>query len=389
MAPSLTRDIDELVARHLPSGAVTVISDARTSTVLGDQVFRALKGRFDAGHILLPLYVQADEVALSEIEAKSSRADLLVAVGSGTINDLVKLAAHKANKPYIIFPTAASMNGYVSRNASISMHGNKQSLAAQLPLAVLMDMQVICAAPTRLAQAGLGDSLARPTAQADWLLSHHILGTDYDKVPYQLIPAHEEAVFEQAGGILHADREVMEALMKLLLLSGFGMSIAGSSTPASGAEHMIAHAYSMGIEKPDKENLHGEEIAFTTLTCAARQAQLIELAKPPRLMPTVWDKNLDQYFDVQTLASFRPLYDKKSAAINAHFMDGELNLDVWERARSAMGSIHIPPARLQKIAAQAALPNSPAKLGWNENRYAAMCTAARYTRDRFTCLDVA
>jgi len=367
MAASLRHDIDDLVAKFLPSGNVAVVDDARTSTAYGDQVFRALTGRFEANHIMLPLGVKADEDALLEIEQKSKRADLLVAVGSGTINDLVKRASFKAGKPYIIFPTAASMNGYVSKNASISVAGHKETQEAQMPLAVLVDMQVIMDAPLRLTQAGLGDCLARPTAQADWLLSHYLLGTDYDAAPFKMIAEYEEMVFAQAGAILHADREVMEALFKLILVSGFGMTIAGSSAPASGAEHMIAHLMSTG------EHLHGEEIAVTTLDMATRQARMLGLTKL-RCAPA------DVHGDKG--------YMKKREAIMQRFPDGMVPSALWQQAREAIATIHIEPQKLAAIRKQAGLPDDAEKLGWNAEDYRECIEQARFSRDRFTCLDV-
>jgi len=387
MAPNLKRDIDELVAAILPAGNIAVIDDAHTSTAYGDQVRRALAGRYSLTHIMLARGAQADDAALAEIETKSKRADLLVAVGSGTINDLVKLASHKAGKPYIVFPTAASMNGYVSQNASITIAGHKQSVQAQLPLAVFMDMQVITAAPIRLTQAGLGDCLARPTAQGDWLISHHLLGTAYDEAPYQLIAPYEAPVLEQANELLHGDAQAMEALMMLLLLSGFGMTIAGSSIPASGAEHMVAHAYGMGNIPSARVNLHGEEIALTTLHMAKRQQQLMEgdihlaTAEWPRAM-------IDSLFAAEEIASFAPLYEKKKSAAAHAFPGGQVPRGAWEKAREAISAIHIAPEKLEKTIKAAALPDSTLKLGWDANHYAEITRATRFTRDRFTCLDV-
>lgn len=354
-APSLKRDIDELV----PKGKLAVIDDVNTSTAYGDIAARALK----ATHITLSRGVEANEEALAEIEAKSKQADMLVAVGSGTINDLVKYAAFRANKPYVLIPTAASMNGYVSANASITVGGKKQSLAAALPTMVLIDMQTIEEAPARLTQAGIGDSLARPTAQADWLLAHHVLGVAYDDAPFKLTAEYEADVFAHADAAARGDREAVAALLKLCFLSGFGMTIAGSSVPASGAEHMIAHAYHMQGPMPAKMNLHGEEIAVTTIEMATRQEALLAASKPPRLLPT---------------------HEAKQAL---YPMDG-IPKQVWENAREAIAAIHISPLKLAQIRKKAGLPDSVEKLGWDVAAYHEIADNARFTRDRFTCLDV-
>ncbi len=96
----------------------------------------------------------------------------MIAVGSGTINDVCKYGSAQDKKPYAVFATAPSMNGYTSVNAAITVHGHKMSLAAQAPVGAFFDLGVLAAAPARMIRSGLGDSLCRTTAQADWLLSH-------------------------------------------------------------------------------------------------------------------------------------------------------------------------------------------------------------------------
>ena len=105
------------------------------------------------------------------------RADGLIAVGSGSINDITKHAAHLTRKPYAVFGTAPSMNGYTSVNAAITEDGLKKSLASTAPRGVFLDLAVLAAAPEETDRGGFGDSICRATAQTDWLLSHLLLAT--------------------------------------------------------------------------------------------------------------------------------------------------------------------------------------------------------------------
>ena len=125
--------------------------------------------------------------------AATADADALIAVGSGTINDLCKYASALDGKPYAVFATAPSMNGYTSVNAAITIEGHKKSLPAQAAAGVFFDLEVLAAAPARLIRAGLGDSLCRCTAQADWLLAHLLLGRPYRLAPYALLAEDEAA----------------------------------------------------------------------------------------------------------------------------------------------------------------------------------------------------
>src|SRR6185437_13115511 len=97
-------------------------------------------GRIDG--IRLPRGVHADDAAVEHVRAASTDADALIAVGAGTINDLTKCAAARDGKPYAVFATAPSMNGYTSANAAITIDGHKRSLPATLARGVFIDLAV-------------------------------------------------------------------------------------------------------------------------------------------------------------------------------------------------------------------------------------------------------
>ena len=151
----------------------------------------------------------ADAATAETVRDACERADAIVAVGSGTINDLCKYAAAMAGKPYAVFATAPSMNGYASKNAAITVDGHKRSLAAASPHGVFMDLAILAAAPPRMIRAGLGDSLCRSTAQADWLLSHHVRGTAYRRAPFALLAEDEPVLFDEPEALLRGDPEAM------------------------------------------------------------------------------------------------------------------------------------------------------------------------------------
>ena len=56
-----------------------------------------------------------------------------VAVGAGTLNDIVKRAAHELERPYLCVATAASMDGYTAFGAAGDQHRTRLP-AAQDPL---------------------------------------------------------------------------------------------------------------------------------------------------------------------------------------------------------------------------------------------------------------
>lgn len=385
LARSLRHDIDELAKPLLPAGRVAAVFDANTGEALGERVCRALH----AAPVRLPAVPAANMETAEHIRRETAACGALVAVGGGTINDLCKYAAFAEGKPYLAFPTAASMNGYVSANASITVEGYKTTLTAQMPKAVFCDLSVIAAAPARLSRSGLGDSLARPTAQADWLLSHLLLGTPYNDVPFTLLAPFEPQLFDSARGIGKGDIESIELLMKVLLLSGFGMTIAGGSYPASQGEHMIAHTYGMAVMH-DLSTLHGEEIGVTTLAMSKRQEIL--LRKKPALLPLNFPAEiLENLLGGKASNEAEKFYREKVKRIMEVNLDSLLrgNDNGWESIAERIEKIHLPSSRIAAILKEAGAPDTPEALGWDKVIYETATANARFLRDRFTFLDLA
>lgn len=380
---SLRHDIDDLLESALPKMRVCVVDDKFTSEAFGDEVFRAVNSKSENEHINLQGLVEADDEQIKYIRERSKKCDALVAVGSGTINDLCKYASHLEDKPYIVFPTAASMNGYLSANASISFSGHKNTVTAHLPEAIFCDFSVIADAPTRLSQAGLGDSLARPTAQADWLLSHLLLGTTYNNDVFALLEGVEEEVFDSASGIASGDLASIKKLSELLLLSGLGMTIAGGSYPASQGEHMIAHTYGMiNSAHSTRQNLHGEEIAITTLHMARLQEKLLR-AKPKFASDVFPENKMQKLFGEELAGEFKSEFTKKTARYN----NMEINSANWQNIAEKIEKISLPAQKIESILKKAKAPTLPKDISWSDENFKNACDFARFTRDRFTFLD--
>ena len=101
-----------------------VVADANTFEVAGREVQRRLER---AGHTTVEPYVFLAEPPLyAEYENIEKLRDSLrehdaipVAVGSGTLNDIVKRSAYECGRTYMCVGTAASMDGYTAFGASI------------------------------------------------------------------------------------------------------------------------------------------------------------------------------------------------------------------------------------------------------------------------------
>ncbi len=221
--------LDRLAA-YVPRPAL-VVMDVNTEAVAGARVAREL----DADVLRLPADLHATEDAAAQVRARLRTG--LVAVGSGTLTDIVRYAAHSAGCDFVSVPTAASMDGYASSVAAMERDGVKLTLPARAPAAIFADPRIAAAAPTELTRAGIGDLLAKSTARVDWLAAHLLYGEDWRA----LEPLPELDV----AALLAGDVDAAAGLLRALIDSGLVMAAVGSSRPASGCEHHASHFWDL------------------------------------------------------------------------------------------------------------------------------------------------
>jgi glycerol-1-phosphate dehydrogenase [NAD(P)+] len=386
IAPSLAGREAALLTALGFSRPLAVVCDPTTRRVLGARVAAALA---EASEVMLEAAPKPDMETVAELRGRTAGTAALIAVGSGTINDLCKYAAFLDGKPYAVFGTAPSMNGYTSVSAAITEHGHKKSLPARAPAGVFLDLAILAAAPKRMIRSGLGDSICRPTAQADWLLAHLLLGQPYRNAPFALLAADEEALLSRSGALLAGDIGAMELLARTLVLSGFGMSICGGSYPASQGEHLISHYIDMMGDPGWPASFHGEHIAVTTLTMARLQERMLG-APAPRLHPTSLDEAaLQGHFGPELGASCwaafssKVLDAKRAAALSARLIAD------WPSIRAQIAALTRPAATIEAVLRAAGAPTRSEDIHVPAAFYRDAVRHAREIRDRYTFLDLA
>jgi glycerol-1-phosphate dehydrogenase [NAD(P)+] len=367
---------------------LAIIADPTTWQVMGARISGALSARFTVAPVILPDRPHADIETVQRIRAATSVAEGLVAVGSGTINDLAKYAAHLDHKPYACFGTAPSMNGYTSVNAAIMEGGVKKSLAATAARGIFLDVEILSKAPRRMIAAGFGDSICRPTAQADWLLAHLLLDQPYRTLPFHLLAEDEAALLAAPEGLLTGDPEAMTRLARTLVMSGFGMTICGGSYPASQGEHLIAHFLEMRGD-PAGASFHGEQIAVTTLTMARIQSEALRLEQPRLAAAPGTIGTFLSFYGAEVGAicwqSFarKMLSGERLAAVNQRLIRD------WPEIRQAIRAVHRSATVLESALRRCGAPTRPSDLGLSDETYAEAVLHAREIRDRTTFLDFA
>ncbi len=381
----------ELVAAAGVAGKLAMIGDPETYAALGERVATALEARFAVQRIELPHHPHCDRTTIDKLIATlEPDVAAVVAVGSGTINDLSKMVALARDVPQLVFGTAPSMNGYTSVSASVSEAGFKRSVRARTPVGVFLDLGVLAAAPARLIRAGLGDSVCRPTAQADWLMAHLLRDRPYRAVPFELLAGDEATLFGNAAALVGGDLAAMRSLARTLVLSGFGMTLVGGSFPASQGEHMISHYLEMMRPAHIPEPLHGEQVGVATIAVARIQAELLARTEPPYVEPTAITRD-------SVVAHFGPAFgDAAWPELSAKALDraaaDEVNARLavrWPEFRARLGAISTTPDRIVQILTAAGAPTTAIELGYPDALFDAAVAHAREIRDRYTFLDLA
>lgn len=385
---NITQNASKLIKSLNIGSSFLIVSDENTYQIQANKIAKLL----NCSEVTFKKNIDAEISIVKKIQEQSRDIDAIIAVGSGTINDLCKYASYLEKKPYVVFGTAPSMNGYASSNASITVDGYKSTLKAHLPSAIFLDLEILADAPIRLIKSGLGDSLCRSTAQADWLLSHFILNSNYNKQAFDMLKKSEDKLFSNANLLIKRDIPTIRLLAENLILSGMGMNICGGSYPASQAEHMIAHTIHMKYVNKKPSTYHGEEIAVTTISMAKLQEHILTEQSAPNLLfvdiKQVEDELnsffKDEFIAKNCLESFKSKYFNKEKTNN-------INLNIkknWQNWRKQILENFLTSGKLIKVLQQSEISFKASKFDMSDIDYDKCINIARFTRDRFTFLDV-
>ncbi len=257
-----------------------------TVAVYDNNTYKATENRHpkaDTEIILDHTDLHANEHGVAYLmENMPKNAEVLIAVGSGTIHDITRYCAYTMGVKFISCPTASSVDGFCSSVAAMTWHGCKKTLTAVAPTLVIADVDVIKNAPIRLTRSGFGDMIGKYIALTDWKIGSILTGEFYcERIARMTLDATEEVV-RAVDGIMTGEDIAYEKLTYGLLLSGLAMQMMGNSRPASGAEHHISHLIEMSPPPLmlHSDALHGEKVGVGTLLALSEYKSLAENNNP-------------------------------------------------------------------------------------------------------------
>ena len=261
----VTADAGRILRRNSFGNRLLLVADKNTLAA-ADGLLNVLDG-FNVNKIIYENLRKAEMKEVERIEQALFEADGVLAVGTGSIHDICRLAAARQSKPLALFATAASMDGFASDSAPIiTDNGFKSSYAAKTPEVVIADTRILARAPVELKAAGFGDMTGKYIGLIDWKVSHLVSGEYYCGKVAGLTRRTADGAFALAGVVTGKDEAVAGQMVEYLLLTGAGMSFVKNTRPASGTEHILSHFWECTkLLKGELPDFHGRDVGVATL----------------------------------------------------------------------------------------------------------------------------
>ncbi|HHU88029.1 MAG: sn-glycerol-1-phosphate dehydrogenase [Sphaerochaetaceae bacterium] len=382
--------LPEVVKTHFKGATTIIIADENTWQAAGEECFHYLR----EGQVkLLSPYIfpgipllETDHKWVEELIKHIEDSNAIpIAVGSGTINDLVKLTAYRLGTPYIVVATAPSVDGYAAAGAALLTNGVKMTHPCDAPLAIIGESSVLANAPNELKSAGYADLLAKIPAGADWIVADY-LGED---------PINQGG-WNLAQGRL---REFLslpvdwDNLFIGLTLCGLAMQYQRDSRPVSGGEHLLSHIWEM---EGTSHDLHGHKVGIGTLITTALYTFLfnegVEGGEPLKEREELLNEKLtllrDNFSYLGDLSKMEQILKTKYSPTKDQAKRRELLMGGWPQLKTKLaGQLFTYEETKERLLAVGA-PTRAEEIGLTRSVAIETVRKSQLLRTRYTILDV-
>ena len=381
-----------------------LVADENTWGVAGDKVRASLQeaGVPIAGEHIFPgkptLYAGYENVTtvreiLHKVEA------VPVSIASGTLNDIVKLAAGELGRQYMNVCTAASMDGYAAFGASITKDGFKITRNCPAPAALIADYDIMAAAPQRLTATGLGDLIEKVPGGADWLVADELGIEAVDDYVWGLVQGPLRDALSDPDGLAAGNAESIAGLADGLLMSGLAMQAHQSSRPASGAGHNFSHQWEMEGHGLDWEPplSHGNKVGIGSVATSAVYDLLptLDVASiDPEKRAAEWltpEQNDSRIVELQPIPAIQEaaLGQSRAKYVPADQAAERVQLikDHWDAILERVKPQTMPAEEVADILRRVGGPYHPAQVGVDLDKMKLTYYQSQTIRSRYTIMD--
>jgi len=381
--------------RASAAGGVAVVADTRTWDICGAGAYDAMKqAGLGVSRVIVPDRAQSgpicDDTTVQWLLGQLRGVDpaIVVAVGSGVINDLCKWASFEMRIPYVVVATAASMNGYSAGNVAPTIGGVKVLIEARPPVAVVAEPAVIEQAPREMTTAGFGDTIAKFQSNADWIVNNLLLGEYYCDFCAGIASSLEPLYLNRPEDIRDGKGEAVKGLFEALFWTGLAMTLVGTSAPASGGEHLLSHTLDMMAEvRGGVHDLHGRQVGIGTLLSAALYERVLAVDSPVlRDLPPRIDEGF--WAVPSVVAAVAKQYEAKRQPLEL-VRQRIASRPLWDRLRMRLATTVRSPATIRDWLRRAGGAAAIRDIGCSREQIQAAIVHMHEIRKRPTIVDLA
>ena len=396
--------LPKMLEALFPGKKVVIVADDNTYNAAGRKVCGILDAagtQMEDSFIFKDPDLYAEWSYLQLLEAYLKERDAVpVAVGSGVINDLTKLASHHLGRRYVIVGTAASMDGYTAYGASITYEGNKQTFDCPAPLGVVFDPAVAAKAPAGMSASGYADLLAKVPAGADWIISDAVGSEAIDDFAFGLVQKNLRKALSDPAAVADGDVEATGMLADGLIMSGFAMQAISSSRPASGTDHQFSHFWDMeGLCYNGRHVSHGFKVGIGTMVSTAcleflisKDLTRLDIDACVAAWPT-WEAQeayIRKIFEGKPGHLARGLAESRAKYCGPEGIRCQLNaiVAVWPELRERIREQIIPFDDVKEMLRLVGAPSRPEEIGVSKARLRDTFKCIPFMRNRYTGIDL-
>ena len=395
--------ISELISflRENRAHYITLVSDENEYAALGQRVEEVLReNEFEVKNIVL----RGEEIGANEryVVQVLLPADLeervYVAVGSGTLTDIVRFVSYRTRSFFVSMPTAPSVDGFAASGSSMTIMDYKQTIQSRPPVAIFADLDTLCNAPRDLIAAGFGDMFGKYTALADWELASLLVDEPYDPVIAARSQAARDLCAKRAQVLEQDWEDDIRSVMEALIEEGLCMLITDNSRPASGAEHQFSHFWEMRLLRENRPAIfHGTKVGLASILVAKYYEMIRDLSKDQAVERL---NKVPKHDPLQEIQKIREGYGDEIAESIIQTQSRHLNMtdqqyedlkariiEHWEDIQTIANKVP-PPAEIQSLLTKVDGATHPETVGITQRDVRDALQYAMYVRSAFTVLNL-
>ncbi|MDR2748002.1 MAG: sn-glycerol-1-phosphate dehydrogenase [Treponema sp.] len=406
-------EIPALLKRLYQFGGAYLVSDENTRKAAGGRVREILEGAGIPvwGELCFPAEprLHAEYFNITAIREKLSALPnpaeaVPIAIGGGTVNDLVKRAASELKRSYLCVPTASSVDGYTAYGAAILYDGYKQTMSCPAPLALAAEPEVLARAPAYLSSSGFGDLASKIIAGCDWIIGDLAgplgapVAESIDTKVWNMTQPGLLDYLERSIDAARGDRDAVIALFEALAITGFSMQAFKSSRPVSGSEHLFSHVWEMDDLSIDGVPVtHGHKVTIGTLAATAYYEIFFADPSGPPSPPAAYVRPSPSQRMVEVSSAFTGSrgHDLVVKTALEKYMDEaavqrikEAVTDNYRELRDRVLTRLLPYGKLREMLGRALCPLRPETIGLSRTEAIATARRAQMIRNKYCLLDL-